>query len=82
MVLEMLNILEHFDLAGMGHNSADYIATVAEAMKIATVDKDQHLGDPRFVDVPLERLLSREHAEAMAARIRAEQTGPGGGAPA
>ncbi len=70
MVLEMLNILEHFDLAAMGHNSPDYIATLAEAMKIATVDKDRYLGDPDFVDVPLDRLLSGEHAAAMAERIR------------
>ena len=39
MILEMLNILENFDLAAMGHNSPDYIATLAEAMKLATVDK-------------------------------------------
>ena len=51
MLVEMLNILENFDLAGMGHNSADYIATVSEAMKIATVDKDTHVGDPNFVDI-------------------------------
>ncbi|MCP5372754.1 MAG: gamma-glutamyltransferase family protein [Hyphomicrobiales bacterium] len=70
MVLEMLNILAHFDLAAMGHNSPDYIATVSEAMKIATVDKDRHVGDPRFVDVPVDRLLSADHAAAMAARIR------------
>ena len=50
MLIEMLNILEHFDLKAMGHNSPDYIATVAEAMKIATVDKDAKVGDPRFVD--------------------------------
>lgn len=69
MVLEMLNILEHFDLAAMGHNSPEYIRTVAEAMKIATVDKDRHVGDPRFVDVPVERLLSTEHARDAARRI-------------
>ena len=40
MVLEMLNILEHFDLAAMGHNSVDYLRTVTEAMKRATSDKD------------------------------------------
>jgi gamma-glutamyltranspeptidase / glutathione hydrolase len=70
MVLEMLNILENFDLAAMGHNSAEYIATVSEAMKIATVDKDMHVGDPRFVDVPVERLTSKAHAGEMAARIK------------
>ena len=69
MVLEMLNILENFDLVGMGHNSPDYIATVAEAMKIATVDKDRHVGDPRFVDVPLERLLDKAYAKEKADAI-------------
>lgn len=70
MIIEMLNILEHFDLAGMGHNSPDYIATVSEAMKIATVDKDNHVGDPNFVDVPLQRLTSKEYAAEMAERIK------------
>ena len=70
MVLEMLQILEHFDLADMGHNSCAYIAILAEVMKIATVDKDQHMGDPRFVEVPLDRLLSREYAEERAAKIK------------
>ena len=70
MLLEMLNILEHFDLAALGHNSPAYIAVVAEAMKIGAVDRDAHLGDPRFVDVPVERLLSKDHAAAMAARIK------------
>ncbi len=71
MVIEMLNILEHFDIKAMGHNSAEYIATVAEAMKIATVDKDRHMGDPRSVEVPLQRLLSSEYAAEKAQQIRA-----------
>ena len=70
MVIEMLNILSHFDLASMGHNSTEYIACVAEAMKIATVDKDSHMGDPRFVDVPLPRLLGETYATEMAEKIR------------
>jgi gamma-glutamyltranspeptidase/glutathione hydrolase len=70
-VVEMLQILEHFDLAAMGHNSADYIATVAEAMKWATIDKDQHIGDPAFVDVPVDILTSKAHAAAYADRIKA-----------
>ena len=70
MLLEMLNILENFDLAGMGHNSADAIATIAEAMKIATTDKDTHVGDPNFIDVPVERLTSKAYAEECAARIK------------
>ena len=70
MVVEMLNILENFDLAGMGHNSPAFIATVSEAMKIATVDKDQRMGDPRFVDIPMDELMSKDYAADMAARIR------------
>jgi len=71
MILLMLNILECFDLAGMGHNSAAYIATVVEAMKLATIDKDLSMGDPNFVDVPVERLLSKSYAKSLADRIRA-----------
>jgi gamma-glutamyltranspeptidase/glutathione hydrolase len=70
MVLQMLNILENFDLAAMGHNSPDYIRTVAEAMKIATVDKDRNVGDPRFVDVPVAKLLDKAYAAECAGRIR------------
>ncbi len=71
MVLEMLNILENFDLAAMGHNSVEYVRTVTEAMKWATSDKDNHVGDPAHVDVPLDRLISKQHAEEHAAAIRA-----------
>jgi gamma-glutamyltranspeptidase/glutathione hydrolase len=70
MILEMLNILENFDLAAMGHNSPEYIATVSEAMKIATVDKDTKVGDPRFVEVPVAELTSKGYAATMAGRIR------------
>ena len=59
MLVEMLNMLECFDLRGMGHNSPEYIRTLAEVMKIATADKDAHVGDPRFTDVPLERLTDK-----------------------
>jgi len=69
MVLEMLNILEYFDLAAMGHNSPDYIGTVAEAMKYATIDKDTRVGDPRFVDVLLDELLAKPYAAGLAAAI-------------
>ena len=70
MVLEMLNILENFDLAAMGHNSPEYVATVSEAMKIATVDKDTRIGDPRFFATPIAELTSKEYGARMAERIR------------
>lgn len=67
---EMLRILERFDLAALGHNSPDYIRIVAEAMKIAGLDKDRYIGDPDFVAVPVERLLSDAYADQCAAGIR------------
>lgn len=70
MLNEMMNILGHFDLAEIGHNTIEYIRVVAEAMKVATADKDNHVGDPAFYDVPAERLTSDLHAEAAARRIR------------
>jgi gamma-glutamyltranspeptidase/glutathione hydrolase len=68
---EVLRILEHFDLPAMGHNSPAMVGVLAEAMKIAGLDKDAHVGDPDFVPVPLERLLGDAHTAAAAARIRA-----------
>src|SRR3546814_10932034 len=70
MLLEMLNVLEHFDLAGIGHNTPEYLRVVCEAMKRATVDKDRFVGDPAFVDVPLDRLTSKDYAAGLAAQIR------------
>ena len=73
-VLQILNQLEHFDLAAIGHNSTEYLRVVCEAMKRATRDKDAHVGDPAFYDVPLDWLLSREYGAELAAEIgRGEQ---------
>src|SRR3546814_10365824 len=66
----MLNILENFDLRAMGHNSPEYIRVVSEAMKRATIDKEAHVGDPAFVEVPLDRLIDKEYAKELADRIR------------
>ncbi len=70
MLIEMLNILESFDLAALGHNSTEYIRVVSEAMKAATADKDAHIGDPAFVEIP-DHLIGKAHAAEIAARIRA-----------
>ena len=70
VIAEMLRILERFDLSSLGHNSAEYIGIVAEAMKIAGRDKDEKIGDPAFVKPPLDELLSDDYADACAARIR------------
>lgn len=68
---QVLRILEAFDLPAVGHNSPAMIAVLAEAMKIAGIDKDRHVGDPDFVPVPVDRLLSDTYAADCAARIRA-----------
>jgi gamma-glutamyltranspeptidase/glutathione hydrolase len=60
--LQQLNLLEGFDLAAMGHNSAAYLHTIAEAANLAFADRERYYGDPLFEDVPLSRLLSKEYA--------------------
>lgn len=57
-LLQSLAILKNFDLHALGHNSAGYIHTVVEAMKLAFADREQFYGDPSQVTVPLETLLS------------------------
>jgi gamma-glutamyltranspeptidase/glutathione hydrolase len=62
MLLEALRLLEGFDLQAMSHLSPDYIHVVVEALKLAMADRDTYYGDPEFVKVPLEQLLSRDYA--------------------
>ncbi len=69
LVIEILQILENFDLRRLGHNSPAFIRVLAEAMKYATIDKDRHVGDPAFVPVPLDRLLAKGYARELAAKI-------------
>ena len=57
-----LNILEGYDLKTLGHNSADYIHTSAEALKLAFADREKYLGDTDFVKIPYEGLLSKDYA--------------------
>src|SRR5258705_1055230 len=60
-LIETLNLLEGFDLRRMGHNSAAYIHTVTEALKLGFADRDQYYGDPDFVRIPTE-LVSKRYA--------------------
>jgi gamma-glutamyltranspeptidase/glutathione hydrolase len=70
VVGEMLRILERFDLVALGHNSPKYISVVAEAMKIAGIDKETHIGDPDYHKPPIDMLLSDDYADVCAARIK------------
>jgi gamma-glutamyltranspeptidase/glutathione hydrolase len=62
VMLEMLNILESYDLRAMGHNSPQYLHTVVEAAKLAFADRDRYYGDPKFSKIPEEILLSKQYA--------------------
>ena len=70
--LQNLNLLEGFDLKSMGHNSADYIHTVVEAMKLGYADRDAYYGDPDFSPIPLQ-LISKEYASVRRPLINPEK---------
>ena len=62
MLIEVLNLLEGYDLKKLGHNSPEYIHTVTEALKLGFADRDRFYGDPKFVKIPTEQLLSKSYA--------------------
>jgi gamma-glutamyltranspeptidase/glutathione hydrolase len=62
-LLQALNLLERFDLETMGHNSPAYLHHVAEALKLAFSDREKFYGDPDFVNVPMQGLLSKDYAQ-------------------
>jgi len=68
-MLETLKILEGIDLKGLKHNSTAYIHTLVEAMNLSFADREAYVGDPKFVDVPTQGLLSDAYAQAQRARI-------------
>ena len=69
VLLQTLNILEHFDLKVMGHNTPAYVHTLTEALKLAFADREAHYGDPEFARVPIDGLLSKEYAAERARLI-------------
>lgn len=75
-LIEMLNILEGYDLAAMGHNSAAYIHHLTEAMRRAYRDRARWVADMDFVDVPLERMLSKEYAAELRQGIDPQRATP------
>src|SRR5258708_9066829 len=72
-MIEALNILEGFDLKGMGHNSAQYLHTVVEAVKLAFADRDRYYGDPKRSKIPEDVLLSKEYAAVRRGQIDAQR---------
>jgi gamma-glutamyltranspeptidase/glutathione hydrolase len=72
-----INLLRGFNLGTLGHNSAEYIHVVTEALKLAFADRHHHFGDPRFVDVPLKGLMSDDYAAHRRMLIRPDRAWPG-----
>ena len=69
VLMQTLNMLERFDLRGMGHNTPQYVHTVVEAIKLALADREAFYGDPDFSSVPIDGLLSKEYAAVRAQLI-------------
>ena len=72
-IIETLNILEDLNLQNVPFGSPEYSYMMAMAQRAGFVDRDKYLGDPDFQDVPVEQLISKEHANSWAERIRNEE---------
>jgi len=68
-MIEMLNILENFDLRSMGRDSPETLHLIIEATRRAFLDRARYLGDPDFVDIPVQRLMSKDYAKTLAQGI-------------
>ena len=75
-ILQMLNILESYPLKAMGHNSAAYLHHLTESMKLAYADRSKYLGDPDFVEIPVQKLIAKEYASDRRRLINSSQATP------
>ncbi|GMU47469.1 MAG: gamma-glutamyltransferase [Porticoccaceae bacterium] len=75
-LVQMLNILEGWDLAAQGHNSAAYLHRLIESMRRAYADRSRYLGDPDFVSVPVAELTAKDYAARLRAAIELERATP------
>jgi gamma-glutamyltranspeptidase/glutathione hydrolase len=73
---QVLNLLEGFDLAAMPHNGSAHLHLLIEALKLVYADRERYYGDPEFVDVPIDGLLSKAYAKERARRIDGEKAHP------
>jgi gamma-glutamyltranspeptidase/glutathione hydrolase len=78
-IIQMLNILEESDVASLRFGSVDHLHLMAEVLKVAFADRQRYMGDPNLVDVPVERLISKEYATERAREIggKAKMYSPG-----
>jgi gamma-glutamyltranspeptidase / glutathione hydrolase len=76
VLLQTLALLDGTDLAGLGHNSSDYVHHLAEALKLAFADREAYYGDPALIEVPLATLISEEYAAERRKLIRPDHAWP------
>lgn len=77
VLAQAVAMLEGYDLKALGHNSTEYIHLLTEALKLIFADRERYYGDPEFVDVPMQGLLSREYVEARRRLIQPDKAHPG-----
>lgn len=75
-IVQILNILENFDLSKYGFGSADALQIMAEAEKYAYADRSEYLGDPDFVKVPWQALTNKDYAKSLAQQININKAKP------
>ena len=80
-LIEALLLMERAGITNHAHNSADYLHILTESVKAAMADREYHFGDPAFIDVPLDRLLSDAHIAARVAQMNPARAHPGLPAP-
>ena len=68
-LIQMLNILENFELGSYEHNSYQYVSLLSETMKYAYADRSEYLGDPDFFEVPISKITAKEYAKITSASI-------------
>ena len=74
-IIQILNILEHFDVASLGFGSPGHLHLFAEALKTAFADRQQYMGDPERVLVPVAGITSKRYAEELSKRISLQTAG-------
>ena len=75
-IIQMLNIIENFELNLMKHNSLEYINLLAEVMKYAYSDRSKYLGDPDFYEVPIKKITSKDYAKNILSNIKIGKATP------
>ena len=73
-VLEQLNMLEGYDLKALGHNSPEYLHLLGEVMRLAVADRNRYVGDPEFIRVPVDKLVSKQYAAERRKLIHLDST--------